>query len=232
MSFTEQLRHDAHPIFEAIFNHPFVKGIGEGNLPKEAVAHYVKADAEYLHAFMNVYGTAISKCTDKEDIAFFKENIEFVLHSEIHPHHNLCTYINTPYEDLQGYPLPPTADHYIKHMKTTAHEGTLGEILAVLLPCPWTYLEIGHYLMDHVQPTPEHPFYEWITFYVNDEIQDTTNQLRSKLDAWAETASPREKKAMKDAFIKSCQLEWAFWEMAYRQETWPTSAIKEVTRHA
>ncbi|KGX87214.1 thiaminase II [Pontibacillus litoralis] len=220
MTFTEQLRQEADPIFEAIIEHPFVRGIAAGNVPKEAVKHYVKADFEYLNAFMHVYGIAISKCHDRKDMAFFSEQINFVINSETHPHHNLCNYIGIPYEALQGYPLPPSADHYIKHMKHYAHEGSLGEILAALLPCPWTYLEIGNRLMDEVKPDENHPLYEWIHFYADGEMENTTMKLRRHLDSWAEGASEREKKAMTDAFIKSCQLEWGFWEMSYNVETW------------
>ncbi|KGP70856.1 thiaminase II [Pontibacillus yanchengensis] len=220
MNFSDYLRQEAEPIFQSILDHPFVRGIAKGDVPKEAVAHYVKADFEYLNAFMNIYGIAISKCDKREDMAFFTENIDFVLNSEIHPHHNLCEYIGTPYEQLQGYPLPPSADHYIKHMKHHAHEGNIGEILAALLPCPWTYLEIGQRIMKEIQPDENHPFYAWISFYADGAIADTTNQLRHRLDLWAETASEHEKQTMYEAFMKSCHLEWRFWEMAYTQESW------------
>ncbi len=30
---------------------------------------------------------------------------------------------------------------------------------------------------------------------------------------------------MKDHFIKSCELEYLFWEMAYAQEKWPLSQL-------
>ncbi|MFC0524225.1 thiaminase II [Pontibacillus salicampi] len=220
MTFTEQLRQEAEPIFEAIMEHPFVRGIANGDVPKGAVTHYVKADFEYLNAFMHLYGIAVSKCHDRDDIEFFTQNIDFVLNSEVHPHHNLCEYIGIPYEQLQGYPLPPNADYYIKHMKHHAHEGNLGEILAALLPCPWTYLEIGNRLMEEVNPDTNHPFYTWITFYADTSMSNTTINLRERLDTWAEGASEREKEHMKEAFIKSCQLEWAFWEMSYNEQTW------------
>ncbi|WP_077624100.1 thiaminase II [Sediminibacillus massiliensis] len=221
MTFTDDLRKRADNIYEGIFHHPFIKGIAEGNIPKEALIHYVKADYEYLSAFNRVYGIAISKCAEREDMSFFQEQIGFVLNSEIHPHENFCEVAGVDYDDLQGNPLPPTADHYVSHMMKTAMGGSIGELLAALLPCPWTYLEIGQYIMENHHPQASHPFHEWITFYAQGEIRGVTAEIRRKLDRWAETASSTDKEKAATAFIKSCQLEYKFWDMAYEEEEWP-----------
>ena len=220
MSFSAELRREADPIFEAIFEHPFILGLASGRLKKEQLIHYVKQDYEYLNAFIQIYGIAISKCKNRKDMEMFHEQISFVLNSEVHPHNNLCRAAGVEYESLQGYPLAPSAHHYIRHMLTAAHEGTLGEILAVLLPCPWTYWEIGKKLMMDVQPDPSHPFYDWICFY-GDRTDSITTKFCARLDEWAETAGKAEKEKMKELFLQSCQLEYGFWEMAYTVEDWP-----------
>lgn len=220
VNFTEELRREADGLFGAIFEHPFVRGIAEGKLEREQLIHYVKQDYEYLNAYMRIYGIAISKCTRREDIEMFNEQIGFILHSEVHPHQNFCTAAGVTYEQLQGYPLAPSAHHYIKHMLTVAHEGSFGEMLAALLPCPWTYLEIGQRLMEEVRPEPSHPFYDWIQFY-GGLAGDSTVKLRKQVDLWAADAGEAERERMKEHFIHSCQLEYMFWDMAYKQEEWP-----------
>ena len=227
MLFTEKLREENHDIFQLIFNHPFVEGIGKGDIPKESIAHYIKADFEYLNAFMKVYGLAISRSSSREDIRYFFNKMEFILKDEIHPHHNFCDYIGVPYESLQGHPLPPTADHYIKHMMHHAQTGSMGEILGALLPCPWTYLEIGEELLKAYRPSQDHPFYQWITFYADASTKSITTEMRERLDVYAKEASLAEKDRIRDAFRKSCELELAFWEMAYTCEEWSsTKAVK------
>lgn len=221
MSFSKELRQAANPIFEAILSHPFVEGIGKGHLPAESLIHYVKQDFEYLNTFMQIYGIAISRSTNREDIAMFSEQISFVLHSEVHPHNNFCQVANVRYEELQYESLAPTAHHYTRHMIDVANKGTLAEILAVLLPCPWTYQVIGDYLYDKIKPDKAHPFYDWITFYRSGGEMSVTDQFCARLDELALLASEQEKERMKDHFIKSCQLEYAFWEMAYTVEKWP-----------
>lgn len=220
MSFTEQLRRGADPIYEAIFKHPFVRGIAEGTLKSEQLIHYVKQDFEYLNAYMRIYGIAISRCEQREHIQMFNEQIAFILNSEIHPHQNFCERAGVTYEEMQGYPLAPSAHHYTRHMLNAAHEGTLEDILAALLPCPWTYAEIGQRLLDEVQPGPEHPFYDWMHFYGSREA-GVTDKMRELLDQWAEPLSEARKRKLKEQFDASCRLEYMFWDMAYRLEEWP-----------
>jgi len=221
MSFSQQLRKEAEPIFEAIYHHPFIQGIAKGSLKGEQLVHYVKQDFEYLNAYMRVYGLGISKSTDRRDINMFNEKIGFILNSEIHPHHNFCKVAGVTYEELQGYPLTPTALHYTRHMLTVASQGTLGEIFAVLLPCPWTYMDTAERLIREIQPGEDHPFYEWIMFYGNQQIKPRIRQLCDRMDDWALTAPEHEKNRMREHYMISCQLEYMFFDMAYTLEHWP-----------
>lgn len=219
--FTNKLREENDDIFQMILHHPFVQGIGTGEISHKSLAHYVKADFEFLNAFMKIYGMAMAKSKRREDISYFFNRIYFILNDEVHPHHNFCNYLGLKYVDLQGYSLPPTADHYVKHMMYHAQLGTSGEILGALLPCPWTYLEIGQELIKQYKPTSNHPFYEWITFYTSPSSETTTANMRNRLDQLAEKASNEELNKISEAFRKSCQLEFKFWEMAYTCEEWP-----------
>lgn len=166
---------------------------------------------------------AISKSINREEMALFNEQIGFILHSEIHPHNNFCRVAGVAYEELQYEELAPTAHHFTRHLLDIVTKGTLGEILAALLPCPWTYNEIGDYLKQSIELTQDHPYFDWIDFYSTGEIDGLTTRLKRRLDDYALTASEAEKERMKEAFIKSCQLEYMFWEMAYTVEKWPVS---------
>lgn len=220
MNFSQELRKEAEHIFEACYNHPFLKGIAEGDLDAEQLIHYVKQDFEYLNAMIQARALGMAKCTNREDMEMFNTSISFILNGEIHPHNNFCKVAGVSYEDLQGFPLAPTAQHYISHMLNVAREGTLGEIIAATLPCPWIYLYIGERIMEEYKPTESHPFYDWITFYGAQE-EPRMNSYLKKLDELAEKASEEEKEKMKEHFMLSCQLEYMFFDMAYKIEQWP-----------
>lgn len=221
-SFTEELRRKADPLFEAIFHHPFVRDIAEGDLSGEQLAHYVRQDFQYLTVFCQVYGLAISKCTRREDVAFFNEQISFVLDSENHPHQNFAEVSGYPMEELErANSLTPTARNYTRHMLYAAHSGTLGELLSALYPCPLTYWEIGLRLKEEVRPDASHPFKRWIEFYADPLVGDICREFSSRIDSLAARAGEDERARMEDNFVTSCRMEYLFWEMAYNLEGWP-----------
>ena len=226
MSFSQELRQEANFIFEACYNHPFVKGIAQGKLGREKIIHYVKQDYEYLNAIMQTYALGISKSANREEMAMFNTSISFVLNSEIHPHNNLCQIAGVQYEDLQGFPLAPTAQHYTRHMLSVGRSGSVAEIIAVTLPCPYIYAYIGDRIMDEYKPDQSHSFYEWISFYGGKEHERLDLSLK-RFDLLAEVASELERQKMKEHFMLSCQLEYMFFDMAYKLEDWPVQ--KEIS---
>ncbi len=94
--------------------------------------------------------------------------------------------------------------------------GGVGEIAAALLPCPWTYHEIGQRIGE-----VEHPVYSaWASFYASGFLTESVAAWRGVVDEAAEKASARERVAMAKAFLFSSRYEYLFWEMADRQEEW------------
>ncbi len=220
--FTGGLRSKADPVFEAIFRHPFVRGIAGGDLGGEQLAHYVRQDFQYLTVFCQVYGLAVSKSTSREDIAFFNEQIGFVLDSENHPHQNLARVSGYPMEELEGAnELLPTARNYTRHMLYAAHSGTLGGLLSALYPCPLSYWEIGLRLKEEVKPDDSHPFKEWIDFYADPVVGDICGEFARRVDRLAARAGEDERARMEENLLVSCRMEYLFWEMAYTLEGWP-----------
>ncbi|MFZ4451417.1 thiaminase II [Salibacterium aidingense] len=229
MRFSEKLRQKADHMFTSCYDHPFIQGIGKGHLEKEQLIHYVKQDYEYLNAMIQARAIGMAKCTTREDMEMFHTGIGFILNSEIHPHHNLCDQAGVGYDELQGYPLAPVAQHYAKHMLHTAYEGNLGDIIAATLPCPWIYLYVGERLVQEFAPEETHPFYGWISFYGKQE-EPRMQEYLDKLDQMAETATEEELNRWEEHFIDGCQLEYMFFDMAYKVEDWPFAEGKQPER--
>lgn len=220
MTFSEDLRHETEELFKACYYHPFVQGIGKGELRKEQLLHYVRQDYEYLNAMIQTRALTMAKCTTREDMALLNEGISFILNDETHPHNNFCEQAGVKYEDLQGESLAPAAHHYSQFMLQIASNGTLGEALAVALPCPWIYLYIGEKLMEDFQPDENHPFYPWISFYGAQEMPRIQKTI-DRLDELAVNASEKETADMKKHFYTACRMEYMFFDMAYTLQKWP-----------
>lgn len=222
MSFSAQLRKEADPLFQRIYQHPFVQGIKKGQLRAEQLIHYVQQDHQYLSMFARIYALALTKSKTREEMAFFHDNIHFILYSETHPHRNLCQVAGVEFDQLdKEVPLAPSARNYMNHMWVAAQSETLADLYAALLPCPWTYIEIAKWITEEIQLTKEHPFYDWITFYTTGAITDLNDALCQRLDRLAPRLTADDQERVKETFLISCDHEYRFWEMAYTLEQYP-----------
>ena len=114
-------------------------------------------------------------------------------------------------------PLSPTNLAYQNHMLATAARGGLGETAAALLPCPWTYHELGPFMAGL-----SHPVYgEWARFYSEGLLAESCQAWRAIVDAEAQEAGPRTRVAMRRAFLLSFRYEYLFWDSTYKREEWP-----------
>ncbi|WP_349516193.1 thiaminase II [Leuconostoc suionicum] len=221
--FSEELRTQAAPIMTAIHDHAFVRGIADGYVPREALIFYVEQDFQYLSEFIKIYANAITKLTDRNEMKFFADSIDFILNSEIHPHHVFCDVAGVEYERLQHATPTPKAYLYESHMYRAADTGSLLNILAAFQACPWTYNEIAKKQVREKANTNDNPFKSWIDFYDNAN-DDSEVSLSDKIFEWidrlAENATTQQRQQAKQFFLKSCELEWQFWEQAYHQEDW------------
>lgn len=233
MKFSEELTAAGQPILNEIIQHPFVQGIAEGHLPKAALTFYVGQDFNYLNAFIKVYAAAIQKSQTRADMAIFSKQIDFILNSEIHPHHNFCNVAGVAYESLQHEAQAPGTYLYNEHMYHAARTGDLIDIVAAMTPCPWTYVEIANLLVKEGKNTDQNVFKPWIDFYANmdDPDESLLPQFFGLIDREAEKYDRHRLDRVKEEFLKSCEMEWDFWDQAYYQKRWQfVKPLKQVNQ--
>ncbi|MFZ1747734.1 MAG: thiaminase II [Nitrospirales bacterium] len=221
MTFSEQLRNRAAPIWAAQLKHPFVVALGKGTLPAKKFQYYILQDARYLEELARVFALGSAKATDGDTALRFAKLVEDTITVERGLHESYGKQWALSPKDMRSTPLSPTNYAYCRHMRSVAQTGTLGEITVVALPCAWVYCEVGHHLLEKATPKPSHPYYEWLQLYGSPEFAEVTRWLREVVDRCAKTAGRAEKDRMEEAFLISSQYEWMFWDMAWREEKWP-----------
>ena len=85
----------------------------------------------------------------------------------------------------------------------------------------WDYSDIGQRLAAQGVPASQPLYADWIRMYATPEFGALATWLRALLDRLARHAAPAEQDRLTRLFIDSCRYEYLFWDMAYRQETWP-----------
>ncbi|TVY08938.1 thiaminase II [Paenibacillus cremeus] len=218
MKFSAQLRQAADASWQASFEHPFVRGIGDGTLPLDCFRYYVLNDAYYLSQFARVQALGASKATDLFTVNRMAVHAQGTYGAELSLHAKFSKQLGVTEEEKAAFEPAPTSYAYTSHMLRAAH-GSLGDIVAAILPCYWLYYEIGERLQSC---TPAEPIYqEWIAAYGGEWFRELVEEQIARLDELAEQASETDRERMKRHFIISSRYEYMFWDMAYRKEAWP-----------
>ena len=218
MKFSEILRQKADLSWQASFDHPFVTGIADGTLPLEAFRYYVLNDSYYLSVFAKVQALGAAKANDLYTSSRMAAHAQGTYEAELGLHENFSKRIGITDEERASFVPAPSAYAYTSHLISVGYTGTLGEIIAAILPCYWLYWEIGERLQGS---TPSEPIYqEWIAAYGGEWFGQLVQEQIDRLDELAEKATPEERAKMERHFVISSYYELNFWQMAYSLEKW------------
>jgi thiaminase/transcriptional activator TenA len=221
MSFSGELRKENKSLWEVILGHPFIKELGQGELPLEKFAYYVKQDYLYLEEFARCLGLAASKAGDIDSMRVWAEIMSGCLKYETLVLESLASKLEIPPREIEEIEISPTNRAYTNHLLKISYSGTLGEILAALLPCMWTYQEIGEEVNRFKVPRI-HPVYsEWCQAYITPEYTDLVKTYIDALERYTMEAGEGQKRLMRNHFKQSLKYEYMFWVMAYQMEEWP-----------
>ena len=222
MSFIDGVEERSLPIRQAILDHPFVQGIGRGDLDVERFKFYVAQDYVYLIDYARVLALGAARAPELEIMSWFAGLLNETLNTEMELHRGYCAQFGITREELVATRPVPTTVAYTSYLLRVASQGSFGELAASLLPCQWGYWEIGEHL-DRQGPPSHAPLYaEWVGMYSSSEFRDLATHLRTLTDCIGDAASPDEQAAMETAYVTSARLEHQFWDMAWRLEQWPT----------
>jgi thiaminase/transcriptional activator TenA len=220
MGFSLELKNENQHIWDAILEHPFVLELGAGTLPLEKFTYYVKQDYQYLVDFARCIGLAASKAEDVEEMRIWAEMMEGCLRYEMEMLESLSKILGLMPEEISQTPKTPTNMAYTNHILKVAYEGSMGENVAALLPCMWTYLDVGGILAD-IGGYKSHSIYgDWCKAYTVPDYIDLVKVYRNLVNRSAEGAGKTEKNRMRRHFSLSMRYEYMFWNMAYSMEKW------------
>lgn len=213
-SFSETLKAENSHIWDAIYSNPFLNEIKDGSLPLHKFSYYLIQDYLYLEAFARSVALALAKAPNSEILESLAKRVTTPIERPLH--RQLMPLVGIDLQDVEEAPLSPTTTAYSNHLLKVASFGSLGSIAAALLPCPWTYHELGE-----VIGRLDHPIYGlWSAVYVDGFLAESVKAWKGLVDQCALQASYEELSMMRDAFRTSSRYELAFWNMAYDCETW------------
>ncbi len=225
MTFCKEVRKECDHLWQASFDHPFVKGIEDGTLPIDRFRFYVMQDAYYLSHFAKIQALGASKAKDLETTQRFAIHAAHTSTAELSLHESFMKILEVTEEEWVRFEPSPTAYAYVSHMYR-ASAGELADVLAAILPCYWLYYEIGERLKD---AKPNHPIYDrWIETYGSEEFGELVKEQIERMNRLAEGLPEARRKELKDHFQKSSYYELNFWDQAWKKESWSIDSVDKV----
>lgn len=218
-TFSDQLRRRTRRIWLAIENHPFLRELHRGTLPMDRFAYFILQDYVYLLDFAQVLCHGGARAPDLKTLEMFARHAIGAVEVERSFHAGFGKTLGLSQQQLDAVAKEPVTRAYIDHLQSVARSGTLGELVAAVLPCYWIYGEAGRRLYKGRPRKPE-IYREWIEIYAAESFWQPVREQIALMDRIGAIASSREKTLMAAHFELSSRYEFLFWEQAYRQERW------------
>jgi thiaminase (transcriptional activator TenA) len=203
VSLAHRLWRDSADLAAAALDHPFVRGLADGTLPRERFAGYVGQDAFFLQAFARGYAMAVVRSPDRAGLEAFADLLAGV-REELRLHDGYAARWDI---DLAAVEPAPATSAYTDFLLATAATGELGEICAAMTPCMRLYAHLGQSLAGRAAE----PYAEWVTAYADPGFEQLAVTLEELLDRYAD-----EGPAVARAYRRAMELELAFFEAAWR----------------
>ncbi|WP_026582450.1 thiaminase II [Bacillus sp. J33] len=221
MKFTEQLYKKLQPIWRKNHAHPFVREMGNGTLDPEKFRFYMVQDYLYLIDYSKMFALGAVKAANLEDMGTFSALLHSTMNEEMALHRQYAARFGISAEELETAEPSPITLAYTHYMLYSAQNGTLAELVAALLPCMWSYWEIGKEL-NQIPGASEHELYgEWIKMYSSQEFGELATWCIDLMDKAAHGKSEEELRKLENIFLNTTRFEYMFWDMAYNKEMWP-----------
>jgi thiaminase/transcriptional activator TenA len=192
--------------------HAFVRGLGDGSLPRAAFQRYLVQDYLFLIHFCRAYGLAIYKTTELAEMRAFQATLDAILNHEMALHVAYSAEWGLSERDLVETPEHPANLAYTRFVLDCGLAGDLLDLAVALSPCVVGYAVIGQRLA--ASAAAGTPYRQWIDAYAGAEYGEVAQGTVGLLDRlWERRGGSGRERALVALFGQACQLEASFWQM-------------------
>jgi thiaminase/transcriptional activator TenA len=217
--FTEELWRGIEPIYRTTLDHPFLKGLTDGTLPRARFQFYLLQDAHYLRAFGQALSLLAAKAPKEEWAITLNQHAAESIQVERQLHEQVLGSYGVAAEVIRNTPMAPANYAYTNHLLAAAYRGSFADGLAAVLPCYWIYWEVGKELKK--KGSKDKDYQRWIDQYSGEEYGAVVRQVLDMMSAEAARMDPEARQRARRLFELSARYEYMFWDMAWRREQWP-----------
>lgn len=216
---TDRLWASIDGTYTAILDHPFIKGLTDGSLDRDAFGFYVTQDALYLTEYARALAVCGARAPHDAAIAMFCEHAAGAIAVERRLHERIFAELGLTGDQVGAATMAPTNLAYTSYLLAVSYGGSFPDALGAVLPCYWIYWEVGKALLE--RGSPDRAYRRWIETYGGDEFAGIVRAVLNLTDEIGSELSGPDEARMTKHFQTTARLEWMFWDMGFRKETWP-----------
>lgn len=214
---SELLWRSAEDVYSGILAHPFVRGLSDGSLRRDAFVRFVEQDYLYLQRYRSALAATAARARRAEDAELLASMAAEISSVELGLHEDVLREMGVRAEEIEP---SPTTIAYTSYLSSTACLGSFEESIAAILPCSWIYLEVGRTLSEG-PPSPDPLYRRWIDQYSSPEYREEVRRLIDAVDSIPAGGDALD--AMRRAYRISAIYEYMFWDDAYAGGRFPYS---------
>jgi thiaminase/transcriptional activator TenA len=221
---SDGFREESDRIWQGLRDHPFITELAIGSLPLDKFRFFLEQDIFYLEWYARCLAMGAAKSRNERELRYFITDLNQVLDAELPSNRALLDRVTELGAADHGGALvmAPANVAYTSYMQSLALRGGPLEIMASLLPCAWSYVEITTGLRE--QTDISHPVYgDWVGYFSAPSTVEMVQSMRRDFDALVaeEVTTESRHREISEIFATSSRLEHGFWEMAYTIQQWP-----------
>lgn len=221
--FTDRVFNRVEPLWKAYLEHPFVKGIGEGDLEVEKFKHYLKQDYLYLIEYSRIFAIGAAKAKDLKSMTMFADLLHGTMNFEMDLHREYAEKFGISNEELEATEPSATMTAYTSYMLNKAQNGGIENATAAVLACAWSYNFIGKHLAEWPSALEHELYGNWVSMYSSEGFTKIANDCKELLNKITEGKPESELKELEEIVIQTSKFEYMFWDMAENYSTWPVT---------
>lgn len=218
MKVSERLYNSIIDLWDKYNEHPFVKGLADGTLPLEKFQFFMIQDHLYLMQYAKVFALGVLKAKNESDMRLFSSLIAATLDTENALHQDYLRRLNISQEMIAQAKPSIVTDSYTNYMIAIAEKEGLGELMAAVLSCSWSYKLIGDFMEKFPGATKQEFYGEWVNMYISDGYRSSNQLMIDMVDRLTEGYTEQQIQNLEHIVYVCSQYEYMFWDMAWNQK--------------
>lgn len=214
MSFSETLRQDALPLWNEVIHHKFTKELASNTIDRQLLKRYLIQDHRFLDSFVVMLASIIAHAQSLSDRIPACQFLALITSKENNYFERSFDQLKCTREERDSIPDASCTADFCHLMKEVSFSGSLGQMLAVIVVCEWSYLSWGQ-IVEKETVREDFLTFEWVDLHSGAGFQAVVEYLRKLLDEEAERMSEEEKEKCKQRFLQAVQLEKDFFDYVY-----------------